>query len=71
MKIFEKLMCTLLIASTLLMVLSSFFFGIKLFEWVFGLSFVTLTISSLAFSAIEIASGELINPYDSDEYYID
>lgn len=71
MKIFEKLMCTLLIASTLLMVLSSFFFGIKLFEWVFGLSFVTLTISSLTFSAVEIASGELINPYDSDGYYID
>lgn len=71
MKIFEKLMCTLLIASTLLMVLSSFFFDIKLFEWVFGLSFVTLTVSSLAFSAVEIASGELINPYDSDEYYID
>ena len=71
MKIFEKLMCTLLIASTFLMVFSSFFFGSKLFEWVFGLSFVTLTISSLAFSAVEITSGELINPYDSDEYYID
>lgn len=70
MKIFEKLMCILLIASALLMVFSSFFFGIKLFEWAFGLSFITLTVSSLTLSAVEIASGELINPYDSDEYYI-
>ena len=71
MKTFEKLMCTLLVVSALLMVFSSFFFGVRIFEWIFGLSFVTLAISSLTFSAVEIASGDLINPYDSDEYYID
>ena len=54
-----------------LMLISSFFFGISFFEWVFGLSFIIMSISSLALASVELAIGDLFNPYESDDYYID
>ena len=54
-----------------LMLISSFFFGISFFEWVFGLSFIIMFISSLALASVELAIDDLFNPYESDDYYID
>lgn len=71
MKIFEKITFFVLFASMFLMLISSFFFDISFFEWVFGLSFITMSISSLTLASVELAIGDLFNPYESDDYYID
>ena len=71
MKIFERIMFLMLFASVSLMTLSSFFFDITFFEWTFGLAFVVMAVSSLILSSIELATGNLPNPYESGEYYID
>ena len=71
MKIFEKIMFFVLFVSMFLMLISSFFFDISFFEWVFGLSFITMSISSLTLASVELAIGDLFNPYESDDYYID
>ena len=71
MKIFEKITFFVLFASMFLMLISSFFFGVSFFEWVFELSFITMSVSSLALASVELAIGDLFNPYESDDYYID
>ena len=71
MKIFEKITFFVLFASMFLMLISSFFFDVSFFEWVFGLSFITMSVSSLVLASVELAIGDLFNPYESDDYYID
>ena len=71
MKLFKKIMYDVLFASFAVMFLSSFFFGVELFEAVFGLSFVVMALDSIVLSAVELSTDGLPNPYDSDEYYID
>lgn len=71
MKIFEKITFFVLFVSMFLMLISSFFFDVSFFEWVFGLSFIIMSISSLALASVELAIGGLFNPYESDDYYID
>lgn len=71
MKTFEKIIFFVLFVSMFLMLISSFFFGVSFFEWVFGLSFIIMSLSSLALASVELAIGDLFNPYESDDYYID
>ena len=71
MKNFMKLMYSILFSSIAIVILSSFLFEIKFFQWAFGISFLVLAVSSVIVSSIELGSGEFPNPYDNDEYYID
>lgn len=66
-----KLMYSIMFLSIAIIVLSSFFFGMKFFQWAFGISFLTLAVSSIIVSSIEFGLDGFPNPYDNDEYYID
>ena len=71
MKNFMKLMYSIMFSSIAIVILSSFFFSVKFFQWAFGISFLVLAVSSVIISSIELGSGGFPNPYDNDEYYID
>ena len=71
MKTFMKVMYSILFTSCVLVFLSSFFVEIPFFQWIFGLSFLSIAVSSVIISSIELADEEIPDPYRKDEYYID
>lgn len=71
MNIFKKIMYSILFSSFAVMIFSSFFFGIEFFQWAFGISFLTMAVSSVVVASAEVSTGGFPNPYDNDEYYID
>ena len=71
MSIFKKIMYSILFSSFSVMILSSFFFEIKFFQWAFGISFLIMAVSSVAVTSVEFSNDGFLNPYDNDEYYID
>ena len=71
MSIFKKIMYSILFSSFAVMILSSFFFEIKFFQWAFGISFLIMAVSSVAITSVELSNDEFLNLYDNDEYYID
>ena len=71
MKTFMKIMYSILFASFAIVLLSSFFFGIPFFQWAFGLSLLTIAVSSVIISSIELSDEEIPDPYKKEEYYVD
>lgn len=71
MKTFMKIMYSILFASFAIVFLSSFFFGIPFFQWAFGLSLLTIAVSSVIISSIELSDEEIPDPYKKEEYYVD
>lgn len=70
MKTFMKIMYGILFSSFAIVLLSSFFFEIAFFQWAFSLSFLTIAVSSVVISSVELCE-EIPNPYEKEEYYID
>lgn len=71
MKNFMKLMHSILFSSSALVFLSSFFFDMVFFQWMFGLSLLTTAVSSVIVSSIELANEEIPDPYRKEEYPVD
>ena len=69
MKTFMKIMYGILFSSFAIVLLSSFFFEIAFFQWAFGLSFLTIAVSSVIISSVELCEDP--NPYEREGYYID
>lgn len=70
MKTFMKIMYGILFSSFAVVLLSSFLFEIAFFQWAFGLSFLTIAVSSVIISSVELCE-EIPNPYEKEEHYID
>ena len=71
MKTFMKIMYSILFASFAIVFLSSFLFEIPFFQWAFGLSLLTIAVSSVIISSIELSDEEIPDPYKKEEYYVD
>ena len=66
-----KIMHSILFSSFALVVLSALFFNIAFFQWMFGLSLLTASISSVIVSSTELANEEILDPYRKEEYPVD
>lgn len=66
-----KIMHSILFSSFALVLLSAFFFNLAFFQWMFGLSLLTASISSVIVASIELANEEIPDPYRKEEYPAD
>ena len=66
-----KIMHSILFSSFALALLSAFFFNLAFFQWMFGLSLLTASISSVIVASIELANEEIPDPYRKEEYPVD
>ena len=66
-----KIMHNILFSSFALVLLSTFFFNLAFFQWMFGLSLLTASISSVIVVSIELANEEIPDPYRKEEYPVD
>lgn len=66
-----KIMHSILFSSFALVLLSAFFFNLAFFQWMFGLSLLTASISSVIVASIELANEEIPDPYRKEEYLVD
>lgn len=66
-----KIMHSILFSSFALVLLSVFFFNLAFFQWMFGLSLLTASISSVIVASIELANEEIPDPYRKEEYPVD
>ena len=66
-----KIMHSILFSSSALVLLSALFFNIAFFQWMFGLSLLTASISSVIVSSTELANKEIPDPYKKEEYPVD
>lgn len=71
MKNFTKIMHSILFSSSALVFLSSLFFNLAFFQWMFGLSLLTTAVSSVIVSSTELANEEIPDPYSKEEYPVD
>lgn len=66
-----KIIHSVLFSSFALVCLSAFFFNLAFFQWMFGLSLLTASISSVIIASIELANEEIPDPYKKEEYPVD
>lgn len=66
-----KIMHSILFSSFALVLLSAFFFNLAFFQWMFGLSLLTASTSSVIVASIELANEEIPDPYRKEEYPVD
>ena len=66
-----KIIHSILFSSFALVLLSALFFNIAFFQWMFGLSLLTVAISSVIVSSTELANEETPDPYRKEEYPVD
>lgn len=67
MKVFYAILLTAFVT----MIGSSLFFNITFFQWLFGVSFLTMAIDSVVVSSIELSKGNIPNPFTKDDIYLD
>ena len=66
-----KIMHSILFSSFALVLLSAFFLTLAFFQWMFGLSLLTASVSSVIVASIELANEEIPDPYRKEEYPVD
>ena len=66
-----KIIHSILFSSFALVFLSALFFNIAFFQWMFGLSLLIASISSVIVSSTELANEEIPDPYRKEEYPVD
>lgn len=66
-----KIMHSILFSSFALVFLSALFFNIAFFQWMFGLSLLAASISSVIVSSTEFVNEEIPDPYRKEEYPVD
>ena len=71
MEKFKKVLYAILFTTFVTMISSSFFFNITFFQWLFGISFLTMAIDSVVVSSVELSEGNVPNPFTRDDIYLD
>lgn len=71
MKTFKQILYYLLFISFIFTFISSLFSNIAFFKFVFGISILIMILTPLVLAVVEIGSGDIPNPYENNDYYLD